>query len=225
MTAISVKNIKACIFDFDGTIIVSEHVHMKAWEDLAAEEKKDLPAGFLEESVGMSDLQLVKILAKAWNQSPGEEQILERKRHFYLIRCPNESSVVPGVVEAIRDLASRQVPMAVATSSARPEVEPVLIRLGIANIFQSICTVEDVTHPKPHPEIYQLAAMRLGVSPGDCLAFEDSIAGVGSARAAGCALVTMQTLYTEERLGPALLSVKDFKDKRLMTMMRAIGCR
>jgi len=223
LTAMPLENIKACIFDFDGTIIVSEHVHMKAWEDLATEEEKDLPVGFLEESVGMSDLQLVKTLAKAWSYSPSEERILERKRHFYLIRCPNESSVVPGVVEAIKDLVSRQVPVAIATSSTRDEVEPVLQRLGVADIFQSICTVEDVAHPKPHPEIYQLAATRLGVRPVDCLAFEDSIAGVSSARAAGCALVTMQTLYSEERLGPALLSVKDFKDKRLMTMMRAIG--
>jgi HAD superfamily hydrolase (TIGR01509 family) len=224
LIAVPLKNIKACIFDFDGTIIVSEHVHMKAWEDLAAEENKDLPAGFLEESVGMSDQQLVKILAKAWDYSPNEERILERKRHFYLIRCPHESAVVPGVVEAIKDLVSRRVPVAIATSSTRSEVEPVLIRLGIHNIFQSICTVEDIGHPKPHPEIYQLAAARLGVSPGECLAFEDSIAGVSSARAAGCCLVTMQTLYSEDRLGPALMSVKDFQDKRLMKMMRSIGC-
>jgi sugar-phosphatase len=82
--------------------------------------------------------------------------------------------------------------------------------------------VEDITHPKPAPEIYICAAKRLDLPPEDCLAFEDSIAGVTSARAAGCGLVTVETLYSAQRLGPAILSIKNFLDKRLMDILQSI---
>ena len=217
------RNIRGCIFDFDGTIIISEHVHMKAWEDLAQELRLELPPDFLEQSVGMSDLQLVKILAKFWNYSVPEREILERKRGFYMLRCPKEASVVPGVISVIDWLSSKSIPLAIATSSSRSEVEPVLRRLGIMDNFRGICTVEDITHPKPDAEIYICAARRLDLRPDDCLAFEDSLAGVTSARAAGCGLVTVQTLYSAERLGPAILSIKDFSDEKLMHLLRSIG--
>jgi len=216
-------NYTGCIFDFDGTIILSEHVHMKAWEDLADELHLNLPVGFLEHSVGMSDQQLIKILARAWDYVLSEDQILERKRRFYMIRCPVESSVVPGVVDVIKRLHQRGVPLAIATSSSREEVLPVLNRLGISDFFKGVCTVEDITHPKPDPEIYNCAASRLNMPAKRCVAFEDSMAGVTSARAAGCGLVTVQTLYSAERLGPAILSVKDFTDIKLRGLLDTIG--
>lgn len=223
MTFPELKRVRGCIFDFDGTIIISEHVHMKAWEDLAQDLSLELPPDFLEHSVGMSDKQLVKILSGFWNYSLTEQDILERKRKFYMIRCPKEVTVVPGVLGVIDALHEKKVPLAIATSSARCEVEPILKSLGIFRKFEGICTVEDITHPKPDPEIYKCAAQRLGFKPNECLAFEDSIAGVNSARTAGCVLVTIQTLYTADRLGPALLSVKDFHDHSLPVIINAIS--
>jgi beta-phosphoglucomutase len=218
----NISKISGCIFDFDGTIILSEHVHMRAWEDLAKDLQKSLPVNFLEQSVGMSDNQLVKILAKAWENTVSEKDILEKKRYFYMMRCPLEVSTVPGVIAVVDRLHRNGIPLAIATSSARCEVEPVLQRLGLMQKFQGICTVEDVTHPKPHPEIYLCAARRLGLKPEECLAFEDSIAGVTSARAAGCRLVAVETLYNADRLGPALISIKDFLDSNLGLLLRSI---
>lgn len=215
--------IRGCIFDFDGTIVLSEHVHMKAWEDLAQSLGRDLPEYFLEQSVGMSDQQLVKILASSWNHILPENDILIRKRDFYMLRCPQEASVVPGVISVIQILHNLLVPLSIATSSSRHEVEPILSRLDIAKYFKGVCTVEDIKQPKPDPEIYICAASRLGLKPNQCIAFEDSIAGVTSARAAGCALVTVQTLYDEARLGPAIMSIKDFTDLRLGSILSAIS--
>jgi beta-phosphoglucomutase-like phosphatase (HAD superfamily) len=79
--------------------------------------------------------------------------------------------------------------------------------------------VDDITHPKPDPEIYLRAAGDLGLTPRDCLAFEDSKAGVESARKAGCALVTLQTLYDAKTLGSALLSAKDFTEPALKDLL------
>ena len=218
----AIDRLRGCIFDFDGTIIVSEHVHMKAWEDLAQDLHRTLPIDFLEQSVGMSDGQLVGILANFWNGALTEREILDRKRDFYMARCPTEASVVPGVIDVINFLIKREIPLAIATSSSRAEVEPVLRRLGITRKFRGICTVEDITHPKPDPEIYICAASRLELRPEECLAFEDSMAGVSSARSAGCTLVTVQTLYSAERLGPALMSIRDFTDEGLKTLLESI---
>lgn len=216
------NRIKGFIFDFDGTIIVSEEVHMRAWGDLSRHVDMRLPEGFLEQSVGMSDLQLVKILAESWHHKLSEREILEMKRKFYLFRVPDECYPVPGVVDTIHWLKDEQRPLAIATSSSKEEVLPVLRNLGVVGHFTAVVTVDDVTKPKPDPEIYNLASHIMGIAAHECLAFEDSKAGVQSARAAGCSLVTIQTLYDESTLGPALLSVRDFKDERLRALLSVI---
>jgi len=216
------SGIRGCIFDFDGTIIVSEDVHMRAWGDLSKALSVSLPEGFLELSVGMSDLQLVKILSEHWRGLISAEEILTRKRAYYMARCPKECVPVDGVVDVILSLHSRRVPIAIATSSSRDEVMPVLSRLGIKDVFNGICTVEDVTHPKPDPEIYVCAARKIGLQPQECLAFEDSVAGAKSARAAGCQLITVLTIYEEERLAPSFMSVKNFKDSRILAQLNLI---
>jgi HAD superfamily hydrolase (TIGR01509 family) len=215
--------IRGFIFDFDGTIIVSEQVHMRAWSDLAHEVGLSLPDGFLEHSVGMSDYELIKILRAAWQNQLDEQAILSRKRHFYMKRVSDECHPVPGVIDTILRLKDKQHPLAIATSSSRVEVDPVLESLGIFGCFSAIVTVDDVSRPKPDPEIYHRAAQLLTLAPAECLAFEDSKAGVHSARSAGCLLVTIQTLYDEATLGKALLSVRDFRDERLLALLSSIG--
>jgi beta-phosphoglucomutase len=217
-----VSSCHGCVFDFDGTIIVSEHIHMRAWEDLAEDQGLQLPEGFLESSVGLSDRQLIVSLAQAWNQEGDAGGLLARKRAHYMRRCAQECQEVPGVKAAIRKLKERDIPMAVATSSSEEEVIPVLTRLGILDCFVRLWTVETVSRPKPDAEIYQKAAKSLGLRPNQCLAFEDSLAGVASARSAGCSLITIQTLYPAAMLGPAALSVRDFNDQNLMALLESL---
>jgi HAD superfamily hydrolase (TIGR01509 family) len=217
-----ITGIRGCVFDFDGTIILSEPVHMRAWEDLAKAESLRLPDDFLAKSVGMSDSQCTSILHAAWHSEMSEIEILERKRFYYMQRCPEECVLVAGVSDTIYSLYDRGIPLALATSSSRDEVHPVLEQWGLLRTFSRLWTVEDVTHPKPDPEIYRSAAGSLGLEPRQCLAFEDSMAGVQSARAAGCQLITLQTLYDAEKLGPAVLSIHDYRDGRLNDVLKSI---
>ena len=216
-------DIRGCIFDFDGTIILSEPVHMRAWEDLAKAESRRLPDDFLEGSVGMSDSQCTKILFAAWQGDMPETEILRRKRFYYMQRCPDECLLVSGVADTINSLYDRGVPLALATSSSRSEVMPVLEQWSLLRKFQKLWTVEAVVHPKPDPEIYIGASGSLGLEPRHCLAFEDSLAGVESARQAGCQLITIQTLYSAAKLGPALLSIHDYQDEPLQALLKTIG--
>ena len=210
----SADGIRGFVFDFDGTIVLSEHVHMRAWEDLSAETGIPLPPHFLEESVGVTDRHLIAKLSDAWTGKISAKDIAAKKKQYYLDRSRSECELIPGVREAIRGLSS-QGPIAIATSSSLVEVEPILAFFELRSYFKEIHTVETVQHPKPDPEIYLNACKSIGQVPQACVAFEDSIPGAASARDAGCKLVTLATLYEPRLLGEAWFSIRDFNDKTL----------
>lgn len=208
--------IYGAVFDFDGTIVLSEHVHMRAWEDLCAETGLVLPPNFLEESVGVTDMDLVSKLAGAWGGKISDKDILQKKKANYLKRSRTECELIPGVREIIHSF-SQTMPLAIATSSSLVEVESILDFFELRHVFKHIHTVESVKNPKPAPEIYLNACRSIGQLPKHCVAFEDSFPGAAAARAAGCRLVTLATLYEPSLLGDAWFSIRDFHDEKLRT--------
>jgi HAD superfamily hydrolase (TIGR01509 family) len=113
-----------------------------------------------------------------------------------LERYREQSEPLPGAVALVRGLRAAGVRIAVASSSIAPWVEAALSRIGLAGAFDIEVTGSDVTAGKPAPDIYLLAAGRLGVSPRDCLAIEDAPAGIESAQAAGMTCWAVRTEYT-----------------------------
>lgn len=214
LVSLSRQGIFGCVFDFDGTIVLSEHVHMQAWEDLSAEVNKPLPPEFLRNSVGRSDSELVVVMEEFWQRKISSREIYERKRAHYLRRSQTECSLVPGVVPVLRAIAL-QVPVVLATNSSRHEVEPILAHFELQSYFQTLFTAESVNKPKPDPEIYLKACAFLGFSPEACLAFEDSPAGSQAARDAGCQLITLGTLFDPSSLGATLFGIQDFLDPKI----------
>jgi HAD superfamily hydrolase (TIGR01509 family) len=121
------------------------------------------------------------------------------------------NALVPGIREFLdrhRDLA-----LAVATNAEPPNVNFVLDDTGLRPFFRVVVNGHEVTHPKPHPEIYLRVAHALGVTPGDCVVFEDSHTGVESALAAGMQVVGLST--THEDLSGVALLIRDFSDPAL----------
>jgi HAD superfamily hydrolase (TIGR01509 family) len=98
---------------------------------------------------------------------------------------------MPGLMELLDLLEERQVPKAVATSSHRPYLQRLLGRFGLLDRFDFTLTAEDVTHGKPHPEIYLKAADRHGVPPAQMLVLEDSENGTRAAAAAGAHVIAI----------------------------------
>jgi HAD superfamily hydrolase (TIGR01509 family) len=169
----------AVFFDFDGVLIDSEHVHQECWAEVLA------PLGFQldwdtysEHYLGVDDRVMLASLCgpasdAAWALYPSKKRLFEER-----MRVPG--AIRAEVVELVADLS---VKVAVVTSSARSEVEPILDRAGLLPHIDTTVYGEDVHQHKPHPEPYLLAAARLGaVRP---LVVEDSPAGLASARAAG----------------------------------------
>jgi len=181
---------RCVVFDLDGVIADSEPLHARA----NAEYFAGLGPGLVDEALldsmmGRRVRDLTDVVARR-SRRPPDEVFAERERVFWRL-LEEGLEPRPGVQEAIARLRAAGLTLAVASSGTRGYVAHVLRALGIADRFAAIATGEDVRRGKPAPDVYLLAAERLGVAPGVCAAVEDAPAGVAAARAAGMHVVAV----------------------------------
>lgn len=202
---------QALIFDFDGTIALSEPVHMLAWEQMALDEDFILPHGFLESGIGRTDHQLCIELSAAIGGKFSVAELLKMKRSYYQNLAASKSVLVPHADLAIKKL-STMFPIAIATSACLDDIMPALKMYDLTSHFRTMLTVDDVKRAKPDPEIYLAAAARLKVDPKNCWAFEDSFPGLAAANAAGMKVCGMLTTYTRAQMPKVDHAIRDFSD-------------
>ncbi len=177
---------EAILFDFDGVLLDSERVHFACW----AEVLKPLGLAldwqtYSRECIGISDREMLEMLARRSNPPQDVASLLARypaKRDCFRNRMLRQELVTSDTASLIRALRP-DYKLAVVSSSARCEVEPILELGGVRCLFDTVVCAEDVERPKPAPEPYLLAARRLGVRTA--LVVEDSDAGLESGKAAG----------------------------------------
>ncbi|MFT8718121.1 HAD family hydrolase [Acetobacter sp.] len=175
---------QALIFDCDGTLVDSLPLYLQSWlEALKAKGGLDVSPEWFFSRRGYSEGMVLSALEKERGVALDRAAIMTATREGVRSRLPTVKGNVP-VVALAREWAGC-VPMAVASSGSREVVEASLAAIGLLDIFDAIVTIEDVTRPKPAPDIYLLAAARLGVQPAACLVFEDSAEGLEAAHAAG----------------------------------------
>jgi beta-phosphoglucomutase len=173
------------LFDFDGVLADTEPIHWACWVEIVGPLGIDLSWDtYCANCVGISDLNMLEILASCARRPVDAETLrpyYARKKDLFRKRIAEANPCAAETVDLIRSLGDYR--LAVVTSSGRLEVEPVLDRAGIRQLFGTMVYGDDVTRHKPSPEPYLLAAERLGVERP--LVVEDSEAGVASAKAAG----------------------------------------
>jgi len=180
--------IKACIFDLDGVIVDTAHYHYLAWKRLAKELGFDLTEQQNEQLKGVSRMHSLDIILSLCGISLSlheKENLANKKNSWfvdYLERMAPEE-IFPGVKQLLHVLRSKGIKVGLASSSKNAKT--VIQLLHIQNEFDTVVDGTMITHSKPHPEIFLLAAERLGVAPKDCVVFEDAEAGVEAALAAG----------------------------------------
>lgn len=182
------------IFDWDGVIIDSFSQHKEAWHRLAHEAGQPIPAGAFERGFGMTnDRIILEILG--WPTDAREiEQLSRRKELLYRdVLGETEVEPLPGVAALLDALRAAAVPCAIASSTELENISVVLGLLGFREYFQAIVSADDVTRGKPDPEVFLLAAERLGISPQQCIVFENAVVGVRAGHAAGMKVVGVAT--------------------------------
>ena len=205
---------EACIFDMDGVLIDSGVWHRAAWQALLAEMGLD-PArpDFWRLTIGRPGEEAVPLLLGKTLPDREARRLARRKRDLYVELARGGLRAVEGAPAFIEHLARRGIPRAVGTSASRMDVERMLGGVGLRRHFEVVVTSEDVRLGKPDPEVYVLAARRLGAAPVACVVFEDSVVGIQAARRAGMRAIGVTTAYGEEELraAGAELVIGDFE--------------
>lgn len=188
--------IEAVVFDMDGVLLDSEPLHHVVLNDVLAVEGTSLSFDEYRPYIGTTLEYTWSDIIRRFNLAGPIEDYILRYDDGILDSYRRNSVIAPGVRRLLDLLAERGIRRAVASSSRTSWVEAALATLGIRQDFELLVTGDMVTHSKPHPEIYLLAARRLGVDPARCLAVEDSPKGTASACAAGMAVIGVKTEYT-----------------------------
>lgn len=190
------RAIDGVVFDMDGVLLDSEPLHHQVVNALLAEEGAALALDEYLAYVGTT-------LEDTWSDLVARFN-LQRTFAYYRDRYDEEilkvyrtrAELLPGAAWLVGELQSRGKRLAVASSSRTAWVETCLAGVGLRERFEVVVTGDMVDHGKPDPEIYLLAAARLGLAPARCLAIEDAPKGVESAVQAGMLVVAVETPYT-----------------------------
>ncbi len=189
------------IFDWDGVIVDSSVQHEAGWERLAVEEGESLPEGHFTKSFGMKNERVIPAILK-WTDDPGEIRRLSlRKEELYRI-IALETGIQPldGVVAFLAALAVAGVPCVIGSSTHRLNIEVFLDAMGLRSYFSDIVSAEDVSHGKPDPEVFQMAAARIDRRPDQCVVFEDAHVGIEAGLAGGFTVVAVAGTHPRETL-------------------------
>lgn len=174
------------IFDLDGTLVDSMPLHFRAWDE--AMRQVGMP-GTLDEDLfysfgGMPTRRVAERLAAHYGLAIDAERVFHDKEARFLALLGGVRLIAP-VVALARASAAAGRPLSVASGGPRDVVRATLAATGLAALFPVVVTPEDVAHGKPAPDMFLLAAARMGVAPAACLVFEDADPGVAAAEAAG----------------------------------------
>lgn len=193
----------AVIFDMDGLMLDSERASVRCWARASAEVGMEIEHGYWLRMVGHGTAACEQILRERMDDAR-IAQLMARCSVLYDAEVQAGLPLRPGIVELLQWLQAQGIPRGVATTTRRPRAPHKLETAGLLPYFQSITAGNDVARPKPAPDIYLLAASRIGVDPARCLALEDSPAGVRAALAAGMTVIQVPDLVAPDAAQRAL---------------------
>jgi sugar-phosphatase len=183
---------KAVIFDMDGVLIDSEPLWYRAEQDIFKRVGVPLTTAMCEETTGW---RTDAVVAHWHARYPWQGQSLEAVAEAILMRVKalieRHGQAMAGVDTLLESFAARGTTLAIATSSPYMVIDAVVDKLAMRHYFNVMRSAVDEVYGKPHPAVYLTTARCLGVAPGDCLVFEDSVAGVQAAKAAGMRTVAV----------------------------------
>jgi beta-phosphoglucomutase len=195
--------IQAIVFDFDGVLADSEMIHFRVYNELLASSGVRLTKEeYCEEYLGFDDEGVFEHLAQKKNLMLGDEEIemliAAKARRFEAIVSAS-NVLYPTAESCVRRLAAVW-PVGICSGARRSEIEVMLGGAGLLDLFRFIVATGDTDQGKPAPDPYVKAAERHGVAPHECVALEDSHAGLQSARSAGMRTIAISTTYPRPTL-------------------------
>lgn len=205
---------KGAIFDMDGVLVDNMMIHMEAFGELSRRYGVEFDRAYVLSLAGMGNAELFgEVFPHEVIDTVGVDALAQEKEAIYREIYAPKLVATPGLVDFLKKLKAANVKTAVGTSAPKINLDFVLDGLGIRCYFDEIVTSDMVTNCKPDPEIYLVAAAKLGLKPAECLVFEDAVVGIQAAHAAGIKVVALSTSVDKAKLeaqsGVALV-ISDF---------------
>ncbi|OWK36728.1 HAD family hydrolase [Fimbriiglobus ruber] len=183
----------AVIWDVDGTLVDTAEQHFRSWEHLAAEIGRPFTRADFAATFGWRNPEIIRHLFFPDATDARCADLGLRKETFYRASVRDHGvALLPGVAKLLAASAAAGWPQAIGSSAPRGNLDQLLGVTGTLHYFDAIVSGEDVTRGKPDPEVFLAAAHKLGVDPARCVVFEDAVAGVQAAKAAGMKCVAVR---------------------------------
>ena len=218
--------VEAAIFDMDGLLIDSEPF----WREVEIPVFRGLGVPLTEEMCAETMGLRVNEVVAHWRRQypwdgPDDGAVVEEIVSGVIHRIQNDGTLMDGVVETIDVLRARGLRLAIASSSLYRVIAAVLDRFDIKSAFEVVHSAEDEERGKPDPAVYQTAAAKIGVAPEACVALEDSVNGVLSAKAAGMTVIAVPdaSVRGDTRFEAADITVTSLRDLDAATWDRLLG--
>ncbi len=201
------------VFDMDGVIVDNGKYHKLAWGEFCKRHK----ISFSEEKFrtvffGRTNDEVLPDLFSCGLSHKEIEEFGNEKEVIYREIYRPELIAAPGFIQFLNELKKNNVPVGVATSAPKENVDFVLEGLGIISLIDIVVDDSMVSKGKPHPEIYLMTASLLNSSPENCVVFEDSLSGTQAAYDAGTKVVAVTTTLPAEEHKSAHRVIKDFRE-------------
>lgn len=183
------RRLRGLLCDLDGTLADSEPLHCTAWLDLLSEEYgQEYDAHWFEQWIGTSDRVVADYLIEQHGWQVSQDELILQKQERFHAAVRREGKTFAGIGEALQKIFGN-FPLAIATNSGRADADLMIESTGLDRYTSISVTASDVKYMKPAPDIYLLAADKLGLPANQCIAIEDSGPGGEAAKAAGCYLI------------------------------------
>ena len=213
---------QAFIFDLDGVIVSTDNYHYLGWKQMADEEGIYFDREINERLRGVSRMESLSIIleraARQYTQAE-KDDMATRKNTYYrnLLDNLSPADILPGISQLLKDLRGLGIKMAIGSSSKNTPL--ILRKIGLDNFFDAVADGNEITNSKPDPEVFLLAAEKLGIAPARCVVVEDAEAGVEAALAAGMKVIGVGSASASPR---ASLQARDLSTARAADLINKI---
>jgi beta-phosphoglucomutase len=218
--------LEAVIWDMDGVIADTSTYHLRAWRETFAKRGINFTEEDFQRGFGIRNDAIIRNIVGEQTSDGEIKTIAQEKEATFRRLIGKDIKPLPNVLELLGQLHDRGIKMAIASSAVIENIRLVVGSLGIENYFEAIITGHDVTESKPSPQVFLVAAQRLGADSKNCVVFEDAVAGVKAAKSAGMHCVAITNSHPREKLVEADLIVASLAEvsvKDLEKLLKSNG--
>jgi beta-phosphoglucomutase len=217
----------AVIWDMDGTLVDTAELHFAAWKQLAGELGLPFSRADFAATFGQRNPEILRQLFGTRFNDSEIADLGERKEIAYRAAAEHGVDLLPGARRLLEALHAAGCKQAIGSSAPRTNLELILKLTRTEHLFEALVTMEDTQRGKPDPQVFLVAAAKLGVAPERCVVVEDAVAGVQAAHAGGmkCIAVTFVGHHSESalRAAGADLVVPSLEEVSRENIRRLIG--